>query len=587
MSETMDSSQDPEEKIDGFVGVLSKLEDRDDASDPLTLQLVTFTKALEEVQTDTTLFELLSRLTLEMTNRLNSRLVDGLYAGYYGIVPTPGIKQPPEARSPRRMETALLVFFGRVFSLGPYPETIKYLLSLFSAYELHSGFVTGRLPAYLRDTRGVDIIDHLHHAVRQPVNLEYLLQYIDRKSRVVPYTTFKTLLGLATTKAESVEALLRYYRLNFTTGKRKYESSQLCLLEQAIDHGAQTKSLSPAGLRAILQEKAEETKLLMPHQRNTFLMTVKIKHFGENVSADVCEVFFEFLESLCLRDWLNELFDDQVEAYFKDLKLLKLFMGHQMGGQQTYDAILLKACCSPGLVEIAELAIAHRADVNVTDDEGFTPLSAALGQSDLPTVELLLISGASVNNEAFYNLVGDLIASCHYQDLTAKVELVLCFTATQAAPGGYPAKSRFRNQVSRYITQELLVELVNLYLYSLLSDDPSYTYDDDAHWERGIELKETLLERKARLVPRAKEVKRLLRLLFRVILNLNHLGLVRRSHINPHNLAIALQGHSEQLSPAAKKARWWIMKKLAKKGVDLKSPSIIKAHPWITQEKPQ
>lgn len=362
--------------VGGLLGVLNELEDGATVNDPVITSLHEFVKCLEEIKSPAGLLELLPRLTLEMTNRMNSPLVDGLYTGYYGVPPEPGTVALQTSPPPIHGGD----FFRRVLTTGDYPETVRYFLT-----QVHPG------------TNKWD--DYLENALNFPGNLRAVLEKKD------PLLTMKQLYELYFRSYEfglrgSIKVLREYAR------RKQPANRHQLLLERGLDRGFYfcTVETLREGLEDLLAFwRALPERDQWGHQKKPLFVATPLdsdydrghNHFSlrtlKNIDYKKIDLLFELVERSHLATWLDQEPLNHFIWLADQPEILERFLDRKLITHQTDDlfrAAARAADCYPAVKLLAEY------DNTLIPRLGTQALSIAFKFGSPEAVKFLLDQGA-------------------------------------------------------------------------------------------------------------------------------------------------------------------------------------------------
>lgn len=463
------------DNTDGFLGVLNSLEDCNEITDPEVLKLRTFYWRIQEAPAwFTPLCELLSELTLEMANRMNSRLIDGLYAGYYGVVPSPlpqDVLEPP---------SNIGVMFGRIIDCGFYRETLEYLLSRFP---------------------NMDLTDLLYLAGSNPPQLDYLL-------RRAPHQTVKTISEYVSAQGIDMDdspplitvvcqpgnlAALRVLYRFFQETETK-ELLEEHLFHALISTAFRYRNLEDPGKKNSGDEKNPRGKEEKDDESLRFLLERILEDQLDFIFLDLVEVkdnpfstwklLFEFADRLNLWEPLHDRLEEGYERLITQPEILRLFFEHDLiphpdgdfsednpphGLPQlthantdiTVGKIMETASATRGCLQTVQLALEYGGglDGSVYTGSNGPAIFHAFQTGDAETVILLLNYGISLGRDPdfmeYLHEVEDLtdlteklkaIYGCRQMKLDQRVirELCIQYLRSTEAEAGYwnPKASR-------------------------------------------------------------------------------------------------------------------------------------------------
>lgn len=440
-------------ELGGYLGVVSSLEDAVELTDPETLQLLEFRQDLAEVKTSEQLFTALSTLTLEMANKLNSPLADGLYAGYYGVAPSNSPLADP-ADPPEDIQAFTVILTNQ----GSYLETLKYLLERFPELDIEDLLVN---MTDLTDTTVSFLISKLQEPM-SPELFSDLLMEVSPSVRVELYSHGAAKYDKNEYFASLFETIISYLRK---------ENCSIEVLRSLLE--------TSVSLSAFNDVEDDDRSIVM---RNILCAAFDCK-------VPVWNLLLELLPSSYLSSWVNDELERTDDTLIHKPEIVRLFYEKGLVSENALECYYIEAYSTPGCVEAVKLALDYGVDIGTPPSHGErTSLVTVMDQGDLPTLELLLARGVTVE----------------FQELTDYVELLSedtrdCVSAPakmQLVYANLPPAEASPNNVLELYSQ------VTALCLRLVRESETGIYDNPIGWERQGDLKETPEERAARLAPR-------------------------------------------------------------------------------------
>lgn len=417
-------------ELGGFLAVVNSLEDKDELTDPLIKEFQDFYFRLSKIEVPEALLALLSELSLEMVNRLNSPLIDGLYAGYNGVAPTP-VPTPSVLPYPK----IIWNLFFQILTTGHYPEAINFLLARWSSVLSPTSKEFNPLetlrcvldhPPKIRkelfpDSKVAPGAGPKREAKEEPPlplhsikNLQFILDLCDQRQLKVPLG----MLEYLTTRACEGGLLPA---MQIIVGR----AEALCCEEYSEFLWRSLQRGLREGVHDCLEfyfQELERVLKTFPHFRafNFYDGILLQSALGRRVP--VWDLFVKYIPLLGQMEWLRTRLT-QTTDFVVQPEILKLFLVPPFLTQEFLDELVLAACGKEGTAESMRLILEKGAGIG---RRAWTyPACAALAHGDLPTLKLLLERGVTTNAVVLGSLAGELQNSGNYQGLTERVELLL------------------------------------------------------------------------------------------------------------------------------------------------------------------